>query len=79
MPTTSASDPKRGEMRNRYRERVCDPIGQLLRYMTANGIRVGDLCCATRNYFVLIFLYYGESSTISAQIYIHISRHCIYV
>eukprot|EP00543_Licmophora_paradoxa_P006967 CAMPEP_0202451576 /NCGR_PEP_ID=MMETSP1360-20130828/9981_1 /ASSEMBLY_ACC=CAM_ASM_000848 /TAXON_ID=515479 /ORGANISM="Licmophora paradoxa, Strain CCMP2313" /LENGTH=508 /DNA_ID=CAMNT_0049070177 /DNA_START=96 /DNA_END=1622 /DNA_ORIENTATION=+ len=41
-------------MRDNYRERVCNPIGQLLRYMIENGLRVGALSSATRTYFVLI-------------------------
>eukprot|EP00339_Tiarina_fusa_P001680 CAMPEP_0117004560 /NCGR_PEP_ID=MMETSP0472-20121206/5484_1 /TAXON_ID=693140 ORGANISM="Tiarina fusus, Strain LIS" /NCGR_SAMPLE_ID=MMETSP0472 /ASSEMBLY_ACC=CAM_ASM_000603 /LENGTH=547 /DNA_ID=CAMNT_0004705539 /DNA_START=69 /DNA_END=1712 /DNA_ORIENTATION=- len=41
-------------MGDSYRERVCNPIGQLLRYMIQNGLRVGALSSATRTYFVLI-------------------------
>jgi hypothetical protein len=35
-------------------ERVCHPIGQLLRYMVSNGLRFGALSSGTRTYFFSI-------------------------
>lgn len=42
---------ERSEQQERDKERVCDTLGQLFRYMVANGIRHGALTSASRTYF----------------------------
>jgi hypothetical protein len=51
--------------RERHKERVCDPLGQLLRYMVSNGVRVGALSSAARTYFVRIE---DEGETVAGRV-----------